>query len=83
MLRAFEQDAKDFGVHKEQTHMLVLTDEKASGNLLIEHTRLVDSNIEEVAIKGSGHWLVPTLDLAGAAPAGRSVVPLRPHSTNK
>jgi hypothetical protein len=83
VLRAFEQDAKDFGVHKEQTHMLVLTDEKALGNLLIEHTRLVDSNIEEVAIKGSGHWLVPTLDLAGAAPAGRSVVPLRPHSTNK
>jgi hypothetical protein len=47
VLRAFEQDAKDFGVHKEQTHMLVLTDEKASGNLLIEHTRLVDSTLRK------------------------------------
>ena len=38
--------------------MLVLTGEKASGNFLIEQARLVDSNVQGVVIKGSGHWLM-------------------------
>jgi pimeloyl-ACP methyl ester carboxylesterase len=38
--------------------MLVLTGEKASGNFLIDQARLVDSDVEGVVIKGSGHWLM-------------------------
>jgi len=32
--------------------------EKASGNFLIEQGRLVDSNVQGVVIRGSGHWLM-------------------------
>ena len=38
--------------------MFVLTGEKASEDFLIEQARLVDSNVEGVVIKGSGHWLM-------------------------
>ena len=61
VFRAFEQDAKDFAEFAKQNltiPMLVLTGEKASGNFLIEQARLVDSNVEGVVIKGSGHWLM-------------------------
>ena len=61
VFRAFEQDAKDFAElaqNKLTIPMLVLTGEKASGNFLIEQARLVDSNVEGVVIKGSGHWLM-------------------------
>jgi len=61
VFRAFEQDAKDFAElaqTKLTMPMLVLTGEKASGNFLIEQARLVDSNVEGVVIKGSGHWLM-------------------------
>ena len=61
VFRAFEQDAKDFAQF-EQTRltmpMLVLAGEKASGNFLIEQARLVDTNVQGVVIKGSGHWLM-------------------------
>jgi len=61
VFRAFEQDAKDFAElaqTKLTMPMLVLTGEKASGNFLIEQAHLVDSNVEGVVIKGSGHWLM-------------------------
>jgi pimeloyl-ACP methyl ester carboxylesterase len=61
VFRAFEQDAKDFAEFAKKNltiPMLVLTGEKASGNFLIEQARLVDSNVEGVVIKGSGHWLI-------------------------
>jgi len=61
VFRAFEQDAKDFAEFsrtKLTMPMLVLTGEKASGNFLIEQARLVDSDVEGVVIKGSGHWLM-------------------------
>lgn len=61
VFRAFEQDAKDFAEFaqtKLRMPMLVLTGEKASGNTLIEQARLVDTNVEGVIIKGSGHWLM-------------------------
>ncbi len=61
VFRAFEQDAKDFAEfaqNKVNIPMLVLTGEKASGNFLIEQARLVDSNVEGVVIKSSGHWLM-------------------------
>jgi len=61
VFRAFEQDAKDFAElaqNKLTIPMLVLTGEKASGNFLIEQARLVDSKVEGVVIKGSGHWLM-------------------------
>lgn len=61
VFRAFEQDAKDFAElaqTKLTMPMLVLTGEKASGGFLIEQARLVDSNVEGVVIKGSGHWLM-------------------------
>jgi pimeloyl-ACP methyl ester carboxylesterase len=61
VFRAFEQDAKDFAQFAETRltmPMLVLAGEKASGNFLIEQGRLVDSNVEGVVIKNSGHWLM-------------------------
>jgi pimeloyl-ACP methyl ester carboxylesterase/uncharacterized RmlC-like cupin family protein len=59
--KAFEQDAKDFGVFaktKLPMPMLVLTGEKASGEFLIEQGRLVANDVRGVIIKGSGHWLI-------------------------
>jgi pimeloyl-ACP methyl ester carboxylesterase len=59
--RAFEQDAKDFAKFAETKltmPMLVLAGEKASGNFLIEQGRLVDTDVQGVVIKGSGHWLM-------------------------
>jgi pimeloyl-ACP methyl ester carboxylesterase len=61
VFRNFEQDAKDFSEFaqtKLAMPMLVLTGEKASGEFLIEQARLVNSNVEGVVIKGSGHWLM-------------------------
>lgn len=61
VFKAFEQDARDFAEFaqtKLSMPMLVLTGEKASGNFLIEQARLVDSDVEGVIIKGSGHWLM-------------------------
>src|SRR4026207_2316376 len=61
VFRAFEQDAKDFAKFAETKltlPMLVLTGEKASGNFLIEQARLVDSNVDGVVVRGSGHWLM-------------------------
>jgi pimeloyl-ACP methyl ester carboxylesterase len=61
VFRAFEQDAKDFAEFaqtKLTMPMLVLTGEKASGNTLIEQARLVDTNVQGVVVKGSGHWLM-------------------------
>jgi pimeloyl-ACP methyl ester carboxylesterase len=61
VFRAFEQDAKDFAElaqTKLTMPMLVLTGEKASGNFLIEQAQLVDTAVEGVVIKGSGHWLI-------------------------
>jgi pimeloyl-ACP methyl ester carboxylesterase len=61
VFRAFEQDAKEFAEFaqtKLTMPMLVLTGEKASGTFLIDQARLVDSNVEGVVVKGSGHWLM-------------------------
>ncbi|MEP6921483.1 MAG: alpha/beta hydrolase [bacterium] len=61
VFRAFEQDAKDFAQLAETKltmPMLVLAGEKASGNFLIEQGRLVDTDVNGVVIKGSGHWLM-------------------------
>ena len=61
VFRAFEQDAKDFAQFaqtKLTMPMLVLAGEKASGNFLIEQARLVDTDVQGVVIKGSGHWLM-------------------------
>ena len=61
VFRAFEQDAKDFVQFAETKltmPMLVLAGEKASGNFLIEQGRLVDTDVQGVVIKGSGHWLM-------------------------
>ena len=59
--RNFEQDAKDFeqfGKSRLSMPVLVLTGEKASGNFLIEQTKLVASNVKGVVVSGSGHWLM-------------------------
>lgn len=61
VFRNFEQDAKDFAEFaqtKLTMPMLVLTGEKASGTFLIDQARLVDTDVEGVVIKGSGHWLM-------------------------
>ena len=66
--RAFEKDAEDFG-RLAQTPlpmpMLVLTGEKASGDFLIQQSRLVATNVDGVVVRKSGHWL----DGRGSAPS--------------
>ena len=57
----FPQDADDFAnlaQVKLTMPMLVLTGEKASGEFLIQQGQMVDTNVEGVVIKGSGHWLM-------------------------
>jgi len=59
--KAFEQDAQDFaGFARTPLHMpmLVLSGEKAGGQFLIDQAKLVDTNVEGVLVKGSGHWLM-------------------------
>ncbi|MGV7209174.1 alpha/beta fold hydrolase [Oxalobacteraceae bacterium A2-2] len=61
VFRAFAKDAEEFAAYAKKPlniPMLVLTGEKASGNVLIEQARLVDTQVEGVVIKGSGHWLM-------------------------
>jgi pimeloyl-ACP methyl ester carboxylesterase len=38
--------------------ILVLTGEKASGDVLIRQARLVATDVEGVVVRGSGHWLM-------------------------
>ena len=59
--RNFEQDAKDFAGFARtplKMPMLVLAGEKAGGQFLIDQGRLVDTNVQGIIIKGSGHWLM-------------------------
>lgn len=59
--KAFEQDAKDFqgfAATKLTMPMLVLSGEKAGGQFLIDQGRMVDTDVQGVIIKGSGHWLM-------------------------
>jgi pimeloyl-ACP methyl ester carboxylesterase len=59
--RNFEQDAKDFATFAKTPltmPMLVLSGEKATGEFLINQAKLVDTSVEGVVIKGSGHWLM-------------------------
>ncbi len=61
VFRAFAQDAAEFGDYMKTPltmPMLVLTGEKASGQFLIQQARLVDTKVEGVIIKNSGHWLM-------------------------
>ena len=57
----FERDAKDFAeMSKTPLPMpvFVLTGEKASGNFLIEQTKLVATHVKGQVVAGSGHWLI-------------------------
>src|SRR5438034_5642090 len=59
--RNFERDAKDFAKLSATPlpmPMLVLTGEKASGEFLIQQTKVVASDVRGKVIKGSGHWLM-------------------------
>jgi pimeloyl-ACP methyl ester carboxylesterase len=61
VFHAFPQDAVDFAEFAKTPltmPMLVLTGEKASGQTLITQARLVDTQVEGVIVKGSGHWLM-------------------------
>jgi pimeloyl-ACP methyl ester carboxylesterase len=61
VFHAFPQDAKDFAQlaqTKLTMPMLVLSGEKAGGEFLIQQGRMVDTNVEGVIVKGSGHWLI-------------------------
>jgi len=61
VFRAFPQDAVDFAGFARTPltiPMLVLTGEKASGQVLIDQARLVDTRVEGVIVPGSGHWLM-------------------------
>src|SRR5271169_2360021 len=57
----FEKDAEDFAsfaLAPVAMPMLVLTGEKASGDFLIQQSRLVATNVEGVVVRNSGHWLM-------------------------
>jgi pimeloyl-ACP methyl ester carboxylesterase len=59
--KAFEKDAADFARFAKTPltiPMLVLTGEKASGQVLIDQAKLVDTNVEAVIVPGVGHWLM-------------------------
>jgi pimeloyl-ACP methyl ester carboxylesterase len=59
--KSFERDAQDFaqlGATPLTMPVLVLTGEKASGQFLIDQTKLVATNVKGVVVKGSGHWLM-------------------------
>ncbi len=59
--RAFDQDGKDFAAFAQKKltiPMLVLSGEKSGGEFLINQGRMVDTNVDGVIIKGSGHWLM-------------------------
>ena len=59
--RNFEKDAQDFAALAKtplKMPVLVLTGEKASGQGLIDQTRLVATNVKGVIVPGSGHWLI-------------------------
>ena len=61
VFRAFERDAQDFAEFGRTTltmPVLVMTGEKASGEFLIEQTRLIAANVEGIVVKGAGHWLI-------------------------
>jgi len=61
VFRAFERDAVDFAAYARiplTIPMLVLTGEKASGQVLIDQARLVDTKVEGVIVPGAGHWLM-------------------------
>lgn len=58
---AFPQDALDFAGFAQKPltmPMLVLAGEKASGDFLISQAKLVDTHVQGVIVKGSGHWLM-------------------------
>jgi pimeloyl-ACP methyl ester carboxylesterase len=57
----FERDAKDFqalSATKLDMPVLVLTGEKASGQVLIDQAKLVANKVDGRIIPGSGHWLM-------------------------
>jgi pimeloyl-ACP methyl ester carboxylesterase len=61
VFRAFEKDAAEFAEYSKTPltiPMLVLTGERASGDVLIQQAKLVDTQVEGVMIKGKGHWLM-------------------------
>jgi pimeloyl-ACP methyl ester carboxylesterase len=61
IFRAFERDAQDFARFAQTPlpmPMLVLTGEKASGDVLIQQGRLVATTVEGVVVRNSGHWLM-------------------------
>jgi pimeloyl-ACP methyl ester carboxylesterase len=61
VFRAFEQDAAEFANFARTPltmPMLVLTGEKASGQVLIDQAKLVDTKVEGVIVPGVGHWLM-------------------------
>lgn len=61
VFRAFDQDAIDFqgfARTKLTMPMLVLSGEKAGGQLLIDQGKMVADPVEGVIITGSGHWLI-------------------------
>ncbi len=81
VFKAFEQDAKDFeGFARTKLGMpvLVLTGEKASGQVLIDQAKLVGTDVRGIIVPGAGHWLLeeatgPAPRLRGrAAAAGRA-----------
>ena len=59
--KAFEKDAADFSGYAATPltlPMLVLTGERASGPVLINQARLVDTQVDGVIVPGVGHWLM-------------------------
>jgi pimeloyl-ACP methyl ester carboxylesterase len=61
VFRNFDQDAKDnavFATTKLTMPVLVLGGEKSGGEFLISQGKLIATNVEEILVRGSGHWLI-------------------------
>jgi pimeloyl-ACP methyl ester carboxylesterase len=59
--RAFPKDAETFAHFAEtplQMPILILTGERASGEMLLRQGQLVATNVEGVIIPSAGHWLM-------------------------
>ncbi len=59
--RSFERDAMDFAQFsktKLTMPVLVMVGEKGGGNLLIEQTEMVATDVRSQVVLGSGHWLM-------------------------
>jgi pimeloyl-ACP methyl ester carboxylesterase len=59
--RAIEQDGREFREYAAKPltmPMLVITGEKAGGDLLVKQAQLIGTDVQSAIVPGAGHWLM-------------------------